>query len=561
MLKPAKTRVVVDSRPPFARRRERIRKLPIRLALGVALFCCIALLLVPLARWAYHIEQGGRLLERAVRWPEPRLPDSFPIIRDEQQASAAIAHFQAASTLRQGNAFAWRQLAQLYGARQEWRAAAEALEQAARRQPSDPLIAWERSLVYEQQLEVLAQAPQEKILPDLLSVQPETPAQTIQTSYCEAAMPWTCYVAFDRFRLPIQGDSGELAVELESLFMYPPSAVVLKRLVYAGHPVLSFWLGLDPNMRAGKTDGAGFEVWITTPDGARQRVYTQSIDRATALSGWVPGQVDLSPWSGQEVSIELRTTGGLAGDTTDDWFAWGDITLTTPEAAGISRAYLNAKLDQSRQTAGLRFAELLKHGDQVSGIDSAAALRWYRRAQQLGAPLNKEFAFKLTAAELMTQQPMSYAADSDIVDLGAAQTSIPASKLRWLSSGETLTPSNNDPGTGVLWWSTPTAALINVAQPGMYELSTKVQDISKAGLDYELEHNLAPIAAVSLASADASWHQIKATVHLDAGMHLVGVRLANENGTDGIDRDGILGPIEIRNAAAAHMPQSVDRSS
>ena len=47
----------------------------------------------------------------------------------------------------------------------------------------------------------------------------------------------------------------------------------------------------------------------------------------------MPGWANLQPWVGQSITLTLESDAGPNGDTTDDWFAWGEPALTSPSAA------------------------------------------------------------------------------------------------------------------------------------------------------------------------------------------------------------------------------------
>ncbi len=464
---------VVDA-PASGRRRIR----PAGAAIPLAILLCVAVaavILGPAVLWPYHLVRGAGIMERAIEWPEPRTADALPALRDAGAARMALQHFQAASDVATPGPNTLRRMAHLHAALANWSAAAAALERARAAQPKDPLLAWELALMYEQQLRELKQAPRENIVPDLLSAPIEAPADFITTSFCEAGRPETCYVASQHYTQAFAGDAGGEQVTLDGLFMYPPAAVSLTRQIYAGHAVLSFAMGLDPNMHNANSDGAGFEVWITPQNGDRRRVFDHLLDRETAAQGWVPGQVDLSAWAGQQVTLELRTTGGPAGDTTDDWYAWGDVSLTTPQAAGTSWRVLERRIERLWNIAGLDAGVLIGRADRLMRAgDFARAAAWYARAAVAEPKMDPATYVRAAVASVVANGKLPAGMHGENVGALPLETEvqIPAPELRLAYVDAAGAPRydelvnaypTNEPNVGTLWWDGAAFAMVDVA--------------------------------------------------------------------------------------------------
>ena len=99
----------------------------------------------------YNIEMAGRALAHGLAWPEPRAADALPIRTDDAALDTALAHLAAAQHWRPADDYAYRLAGHAYLARQDWQRAGAAFEQAAQRNPDNPLAHWEATLAYEQQ--------------------------------------------------------------------------------------------------------------------------------------------------------------------------------------------------------------------------------------------------------------------------------------------------------------------------------------------------------------------------------------------------------------------------
>lgn len=522
----------------------------------VLIGCCLALVygLTPVVLWAYNLERAGRAIAVGLAWPAPRQVDSLPTVRDDQALQAALGHLAAAARWRPGQPQSYRLAAQVYAARGDWSRATDELVRVRALEPRNPLPAWEQALIYEQMTAALQAAPRQNLLPDLASAPVEAPDAPVETTFCQGSDPRSCYVGLDTFTQPYADAPNGPSVTADVLFMYPPASVRLTHAIAPEQPVLEFLMGLDPNVRTWRSDGATFEIWVDPGDGQEQRIFSQTLDAAAARRGWVPGQVDLTPWASPATTLIFRTSGGPAGDTADDWYGWGNVTLTTERLAEYGRRSRSEDLPALLRAAGLDAAQLTARADEALAQDqAAAALVWYRRAAALEGQASGATAFRAATAALIAGQPdaaQPYVEQADVFPVGGRMR-LPGPQLRWLRSGEQLARYPGDtPGRGMLWWGEPAAAIVAIEQPGLYRLTVRAQHRPPAPLQLQIEHNLAPIAQATLARGDGSWQSASTEVFLDRGRHLVGVRLLND-GADGIDRDGAVEWIELERSAGA----------
>jgi hypothetical protein len=204
---------------------------------------------------------------------------------------------------RPEHAHAYRLAGEIYAARADWERAAAMLDQARARTPQNPLYAWEVSLIYEQMNRVVEQAPRVSLMDTFASGHLIAPGQLVKSLFCSDQGAASCYFGRSTYIQPYAAFADQAAVELPVLFLHPPASVEQSMLVPPDQPALSFVIGLDPVARDWSSDGATFRVWVTPSSGTRQLVTEVSLDRATALRGWVPGWADLTPWAGQTVTL------------------------------------------------------------------------------------------------------------------------------------------------------------------------------------------------------------------------------------------------------------------
>lgn len=336
---------------------------------------------IPWLLWAYNVEQAGRLMDRGLTWPEPRHVDSLPLVADERALEQALGHLGAAIRWRPDHPHAYRLAGWIYMARHEWPRAAEAFEQARRLAPQNPMADWEAGLAYEQMALVVASAPATPLTRRLADAPVEAPDAPVDTPFCRPNAPQSCYAGLTAFRLPYAGGGDATVEEHQVFFLHPPAKARLSVRIPADRPALRFLLGLDPQAHAWGTDGAVFQLWVEPPDGPAHLLFERHVTGEEARAGWVPGWVDLSPWAEQQVTLVFGTAPGPAGDATGDWFGWGDVTLTTIEAARYAALTPLARMKAAWLDGGFDGGIILVRGDEARQAKRyEEALRWYDRA-------------------------------------------------------------------------------------------------------------------------------------------------------------------------------------
>jgi tetratricopeptide (TPR) repeat protein len=133
-----------------SRLRRMLANRPVVLMGSLALAAALLARVGPSLLWVYHINQAGRLMERGLAWPKPRVVDGLPVAKDQDALVAAHGHVHAALALRPNAPYSYRLAGQLASAQRDWKKAADAFTRAYTLAPENPLPLWENALVLEQ---------------------------------------------------------------------------------------------------------------------------------------------------------------------------------------------------------------------------------------------------------------------------------------------------------------------------------------------------------------------------------------------------------------------------
>jgi tetratricopeptide (TPR) repeat protein len=330
---------------------------------------------------AFYLELGGRELDRVPNL-NPQVPNSNPPLAnpDSEHLPVAIAHLQRAIAWDGNNAQAHRLLGQADLAQGDYLAAIEALTTYADLRPDNPLGHLELATV----CEGLARASElPEVYYDFIEHLPvaavTTPGDPIQTGYCAPDDPVaSCYVASTYWAMP---DDKLRPV----LFMHPSSWARYVLTVPVEATVLRFSVGMYPPSWDWGGDGALFEVCIQ--DGAEEkRSFSTYVSNAEEDWGWHDGEVDLTPYAGQLVTVTLGAHPGLQGDPTGDWAGWAEPRL---EEKGAFQRRSEAERWWAKAVAEWQAAGLTAQSFIVGGEVSRKAkqydeaMTWYERAMRL----------------------------------------------------------------------------------------------------------------------------------------------------------------------------------
>ncbi len=366
---------------PLARSRSALLPRLVLAAAGLLFLSILVVKVSPFFFWADNITEAGRLMDRALVWPDPRQPDSLPQIRDVQASEEALRHLEAAMRRRPTHTHARRMAGQIYAARAEWARASELWEHARVLSPKNPLLAWESSLIYEQMARAVEEAPAELLVAELAGSELDAPGELVETPLCTEGQAESCYVGETTFAMGYAGFGGSPVVTATTLFLHPPAQLSYMMEIPPERPALNFLMGLDPEARGLGSDGATYQIWAEAGGAEPMLVYERTVDGGEAAQGWVPGWADLSAWAGQEVTLRFATTPGPSGDASGDWYGWGDVALTSVEAATYASFAPQARMVAAWRAAGMDAAAFEKRATYDRGQDRAEeAERWSARA-------------------------------------------------------------------------------------------------------------------------------------------------------------------------------------
>lgn len=531
-------------------------------ASGLLLLLCY--ITIPTILYATNLAYAGQELEAGLEWPLPREVDSLPSARDTEALSRAVAYLAAAERWQPNDPFVQRLTSRVHVANRNWIGAAEKIEQARSKDPRNPQIAMEAALLYEQIWQVVSKAPRENMLP-ILAAQPiDAPLQPIDTVYCRNDDATTCYVDLDRYTQTYAAIPNGPPLTADVLFMHPPAGVRLTRVIPYETPALSFLMGLDPNVRTWRTDGATFEIWITPDRSSPVRVFHHTLDASTAKKGWVAGHVNLARWSGQVVTLELRTSGGVAEDTTDDWYAWGNVAFTQIDAAAGATLLPFERMRQAWQSMIYATGGLRNRGDEaLQAQQFGAALRWYERALHLEQTPTFDVFYRRAVAAINSGHESAETLLADARDMNetlevadvpyGGSARITGADFRWMSQvlgGPTYGGRLGDqpgprPDAGYLWWQGQAATIVRTASEGVFQLDIEVVHGSPPPVQLAVGIDGAQIADYELARGDGSTESLELSMHLSRGLHTINIWFINDSSPSGTDRNAVIGNIII----------------
>jgi tetratricopeptide (TPR) repeat protein len=330
---------------------------------------------------AFYLELGGRELDRVPNLKSLDYPTTYlPLLPpDSGYLPGAIAHLRRAIAWDGDNAQAYRLLGQAYLAQGDHLAAIEALTTYIGLRPDNPLGHLELAQVYDG----LARASEPEIYYDFIEHLPEaavtTPSDPVRTDYCLPGGPVaSCYVASTYWTMP---DDEIRPV----LFMHPSSWARYVVTVPVEATMLRFSVGMYPLSWDWGGDGALFEVCIQ--DGAEEeRLFSTHVSNAQEDWGWHEGEVDLTPYAGQVVTLTLGAHPGLRSDPTGDWAGWAEPRLEGADALQqrleVERWW--AKAVAEWQAVGLTMQDFIERGEEARKAKRyEEALAWYERAARL----------------------------------------------------------------------------------------------------------------------------------------------------------------------------------
>jgi hypothetical protein len=197
---------------------------------------------------------------------------------------------------------------------------------------------------------------------------------------------WLAWNVLNTVSAPLTGPSTFVidGVKRPVVFQHPPSEVRFDFRPEPRHRALSFSVALDPRVWApDKGDGVQFEMAITAA-GQRRRVFSRWVDPKNNPNDrhWIRASIDLAPYSGREIEVELSTQPGAANVW--DWAGWGDLRVegeADPAAryAGQYALAYDGELRVFRNATAMPRAFVVHRVEVAPGPDAAL-----RRLKRLG---------------------------------------------------------------------------------------------------------------------------------------------------------------------------------
>jgi tetratricopeptide (TPR) repeat protein len=348
---------------------------PILLLIAVLLSLMIWLL--PNGASAYHLEMGGRMLERVTISGGDPSPDAL---------TKAKAHLEAALRWQKDNARAHQLLSQVYYLAEDLREAAQALVRYIELRPDSPRGWWDLAQVYEAMAQRLQAAVDVDLMERLVEIKPQELVMGTETLRCTpGGQTSSCGRVLKEWELPLapasqpKGLEAQLGIRRRVLATGSPLQVELTVRLPTTATTLFFWMGIDPAARWLVKDGITFGAEV---DGAN--VFGHYLGAEEARQGWWPGQVDLGAWAGQEVSLSLGADLGTAGEEQDNWAGWGDLQLLGPEGVPYAAVAPADRLVAAWHAAGFTTQDFISGGEEARKQGQyAKALRLYARAAEI----------------------------------------------------------------------------------------------------------------------------------------------------------------------------------
>jgi tetratricopeptide (TPR) repeat protein len=347
--------------------------------IGVSVAVVVLLMLaLPYALSAYHLQAGGRALERALGQHEalnwwyvgPREA------RDRQALEAAIAHLEKATRAP----YAQRLLGQAYVAQGNELRGVRALEQFVERRPKHYLAQLELAAAYVYADERLRELEYLDLLDRLDGASVSAPDLAGGTRY--SAEQWQSEYAYPTtYSLPPEYG------ERPTLFLHAGSQVTWT-VALSQPSVLRFGMGQAPESLAWGGDGATYEVFV---DG--ERVFLEHLPLEQAREGWHEREVDLASFVGQTVQLSLATTPGPTGDVTGDWAGWGEPRLEDVEAFAYREVVKRQPWRAKWSEMGITAEAFVRAGESAREThDDSKAWAWFDWTTRIWGQAYDEFA-------------------------------------------------------------------------------------------------------------------------------------------------------------------------
>jgi tetratricopeptide (TPR) repeat protein len=209
----------------------------------------------------------------------------------------------------------------------------------------------------------------------------------------------------------------------------------------------------------------------------------------------------------------------------------------------LSRQYLEAQ--------GLSVANCREYGDVAFGkLNFSEAWFWYRLAG-IFQPLSEISAFKTAYLDIAYGQNHPYDILPEthlILDKESPLLIEPSSFIRFSNDEPVKAQMVIGEMAGVYFTNADKGVLaFQVENQGQYCLSVKALDRPPEPTNIELTLNLERILLIKLPNGDDVWKDFDTELYMDEGLHVLGLRLTNDQYIEGeVDRNGHVGEIIIQ---------------
>ncbi len=500
--------------------------------------------------WWYHSELAGHFMGAGLEWSQNRQVDDLPQLRNELALRSGIAHLNTAIYWRPKSAFTYRMLGESYAAQHDWPHAVQAFEHARTLAPTNPLAEWEAGLVYEQMWYALVNAPTDELVGTFAQAHVEVPTGVSRETIC-GTLATNCPIGQTAVTQPYAG-FREASNKAHFLLVAAQARVAYSLLIPPERPVLRFLLGRDPFSGVRSPVTTTYHIWLETAGGTPKEVYTRQLAASTIKGGWVGDTADLHSWAGHVVTLTLGITLEASAPLPQLGYGWGDIALTTQEAALFAASAPEAHTRAAWSSAGLTAASMMSVADnELEAAHPAIASEWYDRAKAGGVKQTGSIAFRSAIAAVASGQRFPSDLDPLLLSthLLTEDVYIQARTLQWMimepswhvNYGDPLAKfPGSDPEMGVLHWDGSAVTAVEVLAAGTYHITIRGQHLSPAPIQFRLEHNLRPVMSFAFVDGDKSWQEVGTDVYFEPGLHVIGIRFMNDGVINGVDRDLVL---------------------
>jgi len=238
-------------------------------------------------------------------------------------------------------------------------------------------------------------------------------------------------------------------------------------------------------------------------------------------------------------------------ETSFAYFSWAQ-TLSEVEAE-LKATYMDRSI-LALEAAGIG-GDLLSHHADVAylNLNYEIAWVWYELAGTF-RPLTDKPAFRNQVLDGAFRQKTpafdsSLIADEAVLTLDESLTIQPSAFFRLEDGTPVRVRKEAGMAFGMYFRNTdPGGVFIDVKRDGVYCIIINALDRPPAPTIIELSVDLEPIMLMQLPDGDDFWHIFEKKMFLDEGLHLLGLRLTNDENISGGNRNGHVGEILLKSS-------------